>query len=95
MLGRKVIKAVLRDAVRALLKREIHCIVYDAPVLQYYDNAHPELPVSEVGPIINKAPYGFAFAPGSPLRIPFNRTLFALEEKGFVNTLHAQYFGPN
>lgn len=85
----------LPEAVHALVGREINCIVYDAPVLQYYDNAHPELPVSEVGPIINKAPYGFAFAPGSPLRIPFNRTLFALEEKGFVNTLHAQYFGPN
>ena len=85
----------LPDAVRALLKKEINCIVYDAPVLQYYDNAHPELPVSEVGPIINKAPYGFAFAPGSPLRIPFNRALFDLEEKGFVNTLHTQYFGSN
>jgi len=85
----------LPDAVHALLKREINCIVYDAPVLQYFDNAHPELPVSEVGPIINKAPYGFAFAPGSPLRIPFNRALFDLEEKGFVNTLHAQYFGSN
>ena len=85
----------LPDAVRALVKRKINCIVYDAPVLQYYDNAHPELPVSEVGPVINKAPYGFAFAPGSPLRIPFNLALFDLEEKGFVNTLHAQYFGSN
>jgi len=85
----------LPDAVHALLKREISCILYDAPVLQYYDNAHPELPVSEVGPIINKAPYGFAFAPDSPLRIPFNRALFSLEENGFVNTLHIQYFGAN
>ena len=85
----------LPEAARALVGREINCIVYDAPVLQYYDNAHPELPVSEVGPIINKAPYGFAFAPGSPLRIPFNRALFDLDEKGFVNTLHTQYFGAN
>ena len=85
----------LPDAVHALVGREINCIVYDAPVLQYFDNAHPELPVSEVGPIINKAPYGFAFAPGSLLRIPFNRALFNLEENGFVSTLHSQYFGPN
>ena len=85
----------LPEAVKALLKRELNCIVYDAPVLQYFDNAHPELPVSEVGPIINKAPYGFAFAQGSPLRIPFNRALFGLQEKGFVNTLHSQYFGSN
>ena len=85
----------LPDAVHALLKREVNCIIYDAPVLQYFDNAHPELPVSEVGPIINKAPYGFAFAPSSPLRVPFNRALFDLEEKGFVNTLHSQYFGSN
>ena len=87
--------ASMPDALRALVRRQINCIVYDAPVLQYYDNAHPELPVSEVGPIINKAPYGFAFAPGSPLRVPFNRALFDLDEKGFVNTLHTQYFGGN
>ncbi|MEI8309588.1 MAG: transporter substrate-binding domain-containing protein [Verrucomicrobiota bacterium] len=85
----------LPDAVHALLKHEVNCIIYDAPVLQYYDNAHPELPISEVGPIINKAPYGFAFAQNSPLRTPFNRALFGLEEKGFVNTLHSQYFGSN
>jgi ABC-type amino acid transport substrate-binding protein len=85
----------LPEAVKALLNRELNCIVYDAPVLQYYYNVHPELPISEVGPIINKAPYGFAFAPNSPLRIPFNRTLFGLEESGFVKTLHSQYFGAN
>lgn len=85
----------LPEAVRAMLKHEVNCIVYDAPVLQYYDNAHPELPVSEVGPIINKAPYGFVFPQNSPLRVPFNRALFGLEEKGFINALHSQYFGSN
>lgn len=85
----------LPDAVTALLKRQIDCILYDAPVLRYYDNSHPELPISEVGPVINKAPYGFAFALNSPLRAPFNRALFGLEEKGVVTMLHSQYFGPN
>lgn len=85
----------LPEAVHALLERKVNCIVYDAPVLQYFDNAHPEMPISEVGPIINKAPYGFAFAQSSPLRIPFNYALFGLEEKGYVKALHDQYFGPN
>lgn len=85
----------LPDAVHSLLKRNINCIVYDAPVLQYYDNAHPELPISEVGPIINRAPYGFVFPQNSTLRAPFNRTLFALQENGFISTLRSQYFGSN
>ena len=85
----------LPDAVNSLLKRGINCIVYDAPVLQYFDNAHPELPVSEVGPVIKKAPYGFTFPLDSHLRLPFNQTLFNLSENGFITTLHSQYFGSN
>ena len=87
--------ADVKEAVHALVKREIDCIIYDAPVLLYYDKSHPELPISEVGPVINKAPYAFAFPQGSPLRTPSNCALFNLEEKGFVKKLHDQYFGQN
>ena len=85
----------VKGSVDALVRRDIDCIVYDAPVLLYYDKSHPELPISEVGPVINKAPYAFAFPQGSPLRTPFNRALYHLEEKGVVPKFYDQYFGTN
>ena len=85
----------VKEAAHALVRREIDCIVYDAPVLLYYDKSHPEMPISEVGPVINKAPYAFAFPQRSPLRTPFNCALYNLEEKGVVKKLYDQYFGSN
>lgn len=85
--------ATLPEAVKVMLDRKIDAIVYDAPVLEYYDHIHPELPISEVGPVFKKNPYAFAFAPGSPLRSLFNQRLFDLKENGYLSTLHAQYYG--
>ncbi len=43
--------ATMEEAVDALLKREISAIVDDAPQLEWYDKAHPELPITVVGPV--------------------------------------------
>lgn len=80
-------------AVDALVAREIQAIVFDAPALQYYDHAHPELPLAEVGPIFDPSRYAFALPAGSPHRIPFNVALLQLEEAGVGAKLRAQYFG--
>ena len=85
----------VKEAVHALVAREIDCIVYDAPVLLYYDKSHPELPISEVGPVINKAPYAFVFPQASSLRKPFNLALYHLDDKGVLKKLYDQYFGSN
>ncbi len=83
----------LSDAVKALVGKEIEAIVFDAMTLQWFDNAHPELPITEVGPIFLKKGYGFALPIGSMLRHPINRSLLKQQESGFVETLRNQYFG--
>jgi polar amino acid transport system substrate-binding protein len=81
------------DAVQALVQRQISAIVYDAPILRYYDNSHPELPITEVGPVFQQKKYGFALPIGSPLRLAVNEQLLALTENGAIARLNSKYFG--
>ncbi len=83
----------IEDAVKALVRREISAIVYDAPILRYYDNAHPELPITEVGPVFQPKKYGFGLPMGSPLRITVNEELLQLTENGSIARLNSKYFG--
>lgn len=83
----------LPNAVTALVHHEIEAIVFDAMTLQWYDNSHPELPITEVGPIFMKKGYGFALPIKSPLRHDINRALLKAQESGFVETLRKHYFG--
>ena len=80
-------------AVDALLRRKADAVVDDAPVLQSFDFSHPEIPITEVGPIFAPQNYGFALAIGSPLRIPFNRALLDLEESRSLTGIFREYFG--
>jgi ABC-type amino acid transport substrate-binding protein len=83
----------LPNAVTALVHHEIEAIVFDAMTLQWYDNAHPELPITEVGPIFMKKGYGFALSLKNPLRHDINQALLKEQESGFVETLRKHYFG--
>jgi len=83
----------LPTAAASLVTHDIQAIVFDAPALQYYDNEHPELPLTEVGPIFDPHKYAFAVPKGSPNRIPINHALLKLEEAGFVSALSVRYFG--
>ncbi|GDY06325.1 hypothetical protein LBMAG51_11120 [Phycisphaerae bacterium] len=83
----------LPSAATALVAHDIQAIVFDAPALQYFDNAHPELPLTEVGPIFDPHKYAFAVPKGSPNRMPLNHALLKLEEAGFVTALNVRYFG--
>jgi ABC-type amino acid transport substrate-binding protein len=81
------------EAAQALVQRQINAIVYDAPILRYYDNAHPELPITEVGPVFQQKKYGFALPIGSPLRLEVNEQLLQLTENGTISRLNSKYFG--
>ena len=83
----------LPDAVKALVHHEIDAIVGDAMTLQWYDNAHPELPITEVGPLFMKKGYVFAMPINSPLRHDINKSLLKQQESGFTETLRKHYFG--
>ena len=85
--------ANLAVAVDALVKKDIDAIVYDGLTLQWYDNAHPELPITEVGSLFMKKGYGFALPIGNILRHDINRSLLKQQESGFEETLRKQYFG--
>lgn len=83
----------LEDAVKALLKGDVRAVVDAAPVLQYFDANHPELAITEVGPVFAPYNYGFALQTGSPLRQPLNSALLQLQEKGILLEVGRTYFG--
>jgi polar amino acid transport system substrate-binding protein len=85
--------ANLPAAVHALLRRQIVAIVGDAPSLEYYDNSHPELPITEVGAIFEPQTYGFATPLGSTLNRPVSVQIVADMEDGTLSKMHARYFG--
>lgn len=76
----------------ALLRRQIAAIVGDSSVLEYYDNSHPELPITEVGAIFQPATEGFAM-PGSRLGRAISVQIVADMEDGSLTKMTARYFG--
>ena len=85
--------STLPEAVQALIKNDIDAIVGNAMSLQWYDNSHPELPITEVGPIFEKKYCAFALPLGSPLRHNLNEALTKRHESGYIEQLRQQYFG--
>jgi ABC-type amino acid transport substrate-binding protein len=83
----------LPEAVSALVGRRIEAIVLDAITLQWYDNSHPELPITEVGPIFERKSYAFALPIASPLRHDINKAILKQNESGILETLRKHYFG--
>jgi polar amino acid transport system substrate-binding protein len=83
----------LASAVDAMMQHKADAVVDDAPVLQSYDFNHPELPITEVGPVFAPQNYGFALAIGSPLRIPLNQALLEFGESRTLAGIFHEYFG--
>lgn len=83
----------LPAAVHALLRHQIAAIVGDTPSLEYYDNSHPELPITEVGAIFEPSTYGFATPLGSKLARQISVQIVEDMEDGSLTKLHTKYFG--
>lgn len=83
----------LPEAVSALLRHEVDAVVHDALSLQWYDNSHPELPITEVGPVFQKKYCAFALPLKSPLQHPLSMALLKRHESGFTESLRKHYFG--
>ena len=81
------------SAIAALNAGELKAVVYDAPVLRYYLSKKIGTRLRLVGPIIEKQSYGIGLQQDSPLRVPINRALLALNERGFMNELQKKWFG--
>jgi len=83
----------LKTAVVDLVADKIDAIVGEAPELEFYDNAHPEIPITEVGPLFQQHNFGFAVPKDYPLRFELDHGLVKLIEDGEVKKLGYQYFG--
>lgn len=82
----------LQGAVQALTQRRVDAIVYDSPILRYYNKQHPELQLNEVGAVFKPQQYGFALPLNSPIRRAIDEELLKLREDGYTNNLNRKYF---
>ena len=68
-------------------------MVYDAPILRYDLSKRIGTRLRLVGPTFEKQFYGIGLQQESPLRLPINRALLALNERGFMDELQKKWFG--
>jgi polar amino acid transport system substrate-binding protein len=80
-------------AIAALNSGELKAVVYDAPVLRYYLSKKTGTRLRLVGPTFERQSYGIGLQEQSPLRMPINRALLALNERGFIDELQKKWFG--
>src|SRR5436190_2724472 len=83
----------ISTAVAALNSGDLKAVVYDAPVLRYYLSKQKGTRLRLVGQTFEKQFYGIGLQQESPLRLPINRELLALNERGFIDTLQKKWFG--
>ncbi|HEX4641652.1 MAG TPA: transporter substrate-binding domain-containing protein [Chthoniobacterales bacterium] len=83
----------IATAVAALNSGELKAVVYDAPVLRYYLSKKSGTRLRLVGPTFERQSYGIGLQEQSPLRMPINRALLALNERGFIEELQKKWFG--
>lgn len=83
----------IHDAYSLLENGTVDAVVYDAPVLRYYESREGSSRVKVVGTIFNPEDYGIALADDSPLRENINRAILALKEDGTYQRLYLYWFG--
>jgi ABC-type amino acid transport substrate-binding protein len=83
----------LDGAAAALVAHEVDAVIDDGPIIQAFDLAHPNLRVTEIGPLFELRKYAFAFPPHSSHLHQVNVSLIELQETGDAAKLYKQYFG--
>ena len=85
----------LDEAVEALHQKELDAIVADAPVLEYWAYARPELNLDVVGNLFYPEKYAFAANKGHTyLMDAISLEIIRLHESGELKILKEKYFGP-
>jgi len=87
--------SAIQDAYPLLEAGKVDAIVYDAPVLRYYEAREGSGKVKVVGQIFNPEDYGVALPNDSPLRENINRTILMLKEDGTYQRIYQFWFGNN
>ncbi|MBK0326153.1 transporter substrate-binding domain-containing protein [Rhodobacteraceae bacterium F11138] len=79
----------------ALLGGEVHAVIGDKPVLEYYAEMHQGEPLTVVGAVFNPEKYGFGLIKNSPLRREMTIEVVGAREDGTLHELSTRYFGLN
>lgn len=85
--------ALIDDAYKALLDKQVDAVVFDTPVLLYYTAHEGKGRVQVVSGVFHKEDYGIVFPTNSPLRKQVNEALLALREDGTYEDIYNKWFG--
>jgi polar amino acid transport system substrate-binding protein len=80
------------QSIAALKEGKVKAVVYDYPILNYQINRAKENELQLVGPIFDRANYGFAVENQSPLREKINQVMLKLNENGTIDQLKTKWF---
>lgn len=83
----------ISDSFSMLEKGGVDAVVYDTPVLLYYEHHEGRGKVMITGSKFEEQYYGIAFPQESTLREPINRALLKLRQNGFYENLYKKWFG--
>jgi ABC-type amino acid transport substrate-binding protein len=91
---KKVVKyGDISQAYEALKNKQVKAIVYDSPVLQYYNSQEKEPTTKLVGSIFKIENYAIAFPTDSQYKERINQILLKLRENGEYDKLREKWFG--
>lgn len=91
--GRPLPTKHLEAAAHALAQGEVKFLVHDRPILQYYLQEHPEIPLTLSPVQFSPQYYGIALPQGSPLAARLNPPLLTLIEAGAVASILTTWIG--
>jgi ABC-type amino acid transport substrate-binding protein len=83
----------VRQSIDALKTGKAKAVVYDAPILDYQIHRTKDDDIELVGPMFERANYGFAVKRESPLREQINQVMLKLNENGTIDQLRTKWFG--
>jgi polar amino acid transport system substrate-binding protein len=85
--------AMITDAYKALIDKQLDAVVFDAPVVLYYAATEGKGRVQTIGGAFHKEDYGIVFPSDTPLRKQVNAALLALREDGTYDRIYDKWFG--
>jgi polar amino acid transport system substrate-binding protein len=82
----------IEDAYKLLEAKQVHAIIYDAPVLKHFVANQGQEKFSVVSPPFALQDYAWVFAPGDSRISQVNAALLYLKETGVYEQLYTKYF---
>jgi len=81
------------EAEELLLNKKVDAVIFDSPVLRYFETNRGAGRVEVVGPLYDPQAYGIVLPSGSVAAEPINQALLTLNEAGTTESIRARWFG--